>query len=85
MATAPTRRVIGITRSEVEILAPATLTMKVFGLGEVPALKRLHAFVKLKETLLVADSATGQQAASVAKHFDARSIWKRFCSDWPLT
>ena len=33
-------------------------------------LKRLHAIVQPKETLLVADSATGQQAVSVAKHFD---------------
>ena len=36
----------------------------------VAELKRLHAFVKPRETLLVADSATGQQAVSVAKHFD---------------
>ncbi len=33
-------------------------------------LKKLHGFLKPKETLLVADSATGQQATSVAKHFD---------------
>ncbi len=33
-------------------------------------LKRLHAFVEPKETLLVVDSATGQQAVSVATHFD---------------
>jgi signal recognition particle subunit SRP54 len=36
----------------------------------VEELKRLHAFVQPRETLLVADSATGQQAVSVAKHFD---------------
>jgi len=36
----------------------------------VAELKRLHAFINPKETLLVADSATGQQAVSVAKHFD---------------
>ncbi|MBN8456524.1 MAG: signal recognition particle protein [Verrucomicrobia bacterium] len=36
----------------------------------IAELKRLHAFVKPRETLLVADSATGQQAVSVAKHFD---------------
>ncbi len=36
----------------------------------IAELKRLHDFVKPKETLLVADSATGQQAVSVAKHFD---------------
>jgi signal recognition particle subunit SRP54 len=36
----------------------------------VEELKRLHAFLQPKETLLVADSATGQQAVSVAKHFD---------------
>ena len=36
----------------------------------IEELKRLHAFVQPKETLLVADSATGQQAVSVAKHFD---------------
>ncbi|MBK1882570.1 signal recognition particle protein [Luteolibacter pohnpeiensis] len=33
-------------------------------------LKRLHEFLKPKETLLVADAATGQQAVSVATHFD---------------
>jgi len=36
----------------------------------VEELKRLHAFLKPKETLLVADAATGQQAVSVATHFD---------------
>lgn len=36
----------------------------------VAELKRLHALVQPRETLLVADSATGQQAVSVAKHFD---------------
>jgi len=36
----------------------------------IAELKRLHSFLKPKETLLVADSATGQQAVSVAKHFD---------------
>jgi signal recognition particle subunit SRP54 len=36
----------------------------------IAELKRLHAFLQPKETLLVADSATGQQAVSVAKHFD---------------
>jgi signal recognition particle subunit SRP54 len=36
----------------------------------VAELKRLHEFVQPQETLLVADSATGQQAVSVAKHFD---------------
>jgi len=36
----------------------------------IAELKRLHAFINPKETLLVADSATGQQAVSVAKHFD---------------
>ncbi|MCW1913900.1 signal recognition particle protein [Luteolibacter sp. GHJ8] len=36
----------------------------------VEELKRLHQFVQPQETLLVADSATGQQAVSVAKHFD---------------
>ena len=36
----------------------------------VEELKDLHKFVKPNETLLVADSATGQQAVSVAKHFD---------------
>ncbi len=33
-------------------------------------LKELHKFLSPKETLLVADAATGQQAVSVAKHFD---------------
>jgi signal recognition particle subunit SRP54 len=36
----------------------------------VQELKRLHAFLNPKETLLVADAATGQQAVSVATHFD---------------
>ncbi len=36
----------------------------------VEELKRLHAFVKPQETLLVADAATGQSAVSVARHFD---------------
>lgn len=36
----------------------------------VEELKRLHAFVQPQETLLVADAATGQQAVSVAKHFN---------------
>ena len=36
----------------------------------IKELKNLHTFVQPKETLLVADSATGQQAVSVAKHFD---------------
>lgn len=36
----------------------------------VQELKELHRFVNPNETLLVADSATGQQAVSVAKHFD---------------
>ena len=36
----------------------------------VAELKRLHDFLKPKETLLVADSATGQQAVSVAEQFD---------------
>jgi signal recognition particle subunit SRP54 len=36
----------------------------------IAELKRLHDFVKPKETLLVADAATGQQAVSVAQHFD---------------
>jgi signal recognition particle subunit SRP54 len=36
----------------------------------IAELKRLHQFVNPKETLLVADSATGQQAVSVAQHFD---------------
>lgn len=33
-------------------------------------LKELHNFLEPKETLLVADAATGQQAVSVASHFD---------------
>jgi signal recognition particle subunit SRP54 len=37
----------------------------------IAELKRLHDFVQPKETLLVADSATGQQAVSVAQHFDS--------------
>jgi signal recognition particle subunit SRP54 len=36
----------------------------------VEELKRLHAFLNPRETLLVADAATGQQAVSVAQHFD---------------
>ncbi len=36
----------------------------------VEELKRLHRFLQPKETLLVADAATGQQAVSVARHFD---------------
>jgi signal recognition particle subunit SRP54 len=36
----------------------------------VAELKRLSDFLQPKETLLVADAATGQQAVSVAKHFD---------------
>jgi len=36
----------------------------------VEELKRLHAFLEPNETLLVADSATGQNAVSVARHFD---------------
>lgn len=36
----------------------------------VEELKDLHKFVNPNETLLVADSATGQQAVSVAQHFD---------------
>lgn len=36
----------------------------------VGELKKLHKFVDPKETLLVADAATGQQAVSVATHFD---------------
>ncbi|MDP0490950.1 MAG: signal recognition particle protein [Verrucomicrobiota bacterium JB023] len=36
----------------------------------VEELKKLHKFVKPKETLLVADAATGQQAVSVANHFN---------------
>lgn len=33
-------------------------------------LKELHRFLRPKETLLVADAATGQKAVSVATHFD---------------
>jgi signal recognition particle subunit SRP54 len=36
----------------------------------VAELKRLHDFLQPRETLLVADAATGQQAVSVARHFD---------------
>jgi signal recognition particle subunit SRP54 len=36
----------------------------------IEELKELHKFVQPNETLLVADSATGQQAVSVARHFD---------------
>lgn len=36
----------------------------------IEELKRLHRFLTPKETLLVADAATGQQAVSVASHFD---------------
>ena len=36
----------------------------------VQELKKLHKFVNPQETLLVADAATGQQAVSVAQHFD---------------
>jgi signal recognition particle subunit SRP54 len=36
----------------------------------IEELKRLHVFLQPQETLLVADAATGQQAVSVAKHFD---------------
>jgi len=36
----------------------------------IEELKLLNDFIKPKETLLVADSATGQQAVSVARHFD---------------
>ena len=36
----------------------------------VDELKRLHKFLSPKETLLVADAATGQQAVSVAQTFD---------------
>ena len=32
--------------------------------------KLFREFINPKETLLVADSATGQQAVSIAKHFD---------------
>jgi len=37
----------------------------------VEELKQLHKFLQPRETLLVADAATGQQAVSVAKTFDA--------------
>jgi signal recognition particle subunit SRP54 len=36
----------------------------------IEELKELSKFLKPKETLLVADAATGQQAVSVATHFD---------------
>jgi signal recognition particle subunit SRP54 len=36
----------------------------------IEELKELHTFLAPKETLLVADAATGQQAVSVASHFD---------------
>lgn len=36
----------------------------------IAELKELHSFLAPKETLLVADAATGQQAVSVASHFD---------------
>jgi signal recognition particle subunit SRP54 len=36
----------------------------------IEELKKLHRFIAPKETLLVADSATGQQAVSVAQHFN---------------
>lgn len=36
----------------------------------IEELKQLHAFLNPQEVLLVADAATGQQAVSVAKHFD---------------
>lgn len=36
----------------------------------IEELKRLHQFISPRETLLVADAATGQQAVSVARHFD---------------
>lgn len=36
----------------------------------IEELKKLHQVVAPKETLLVADAATGQQAVSVASHFD---------------
>lgn len=36
----------------------------------IEELKDLHKFLAPKETLLVADAATGQQAVSVATHFD---------------
>jgi signal recognition particle subunit SRP54 len=37
----------------------------------VEELQRLHRFLQPRETLLVADAATGQQAVSVAQTFDA--------------
>jgi signal recognition particle subunit SRP54 len=36
----------------------------------IEELKKLHSFLNPKETLLVADSAAGQKAVSVATHFD---------------
>jgi signal recognition particle subunit SRP54 len=36
----------------------------------IAELKRLHQFLNPRETLLVADAATGQQAVSVATHFE---------------
>lgn len=36
----------------------------------IQELKDLHSYIEPNETLLVADSATGQQAVSVAQHFD---------------
>jgi signal recognition particle subunit SRP54 len=36
----------------------------------IEELKRLHKFLNPQETLLVADAASGQQAVSVARHFD---------------
>ena len=36
----------------------------------IKELKNLCEFLKPKETLLVADAATGQQSVSVATHFD---------------
>ena len=36
----------------------------------IAELKELHAFIRPKETLLVADAATGQMAVSVASHFN---------------
>jgi signal recognition particle subunit SRP54 len=36
----------------------------------IEELKKLNSFLKPKETLLVADAATGQQSVSVATHFD---------------
>jgi signal recognition particle subunit SRP54 len=52
-----------------------TLIFDTAGRQEIDAnlikeLKELHRFVNPNETLLVADSATGQQAVSVARHFD---------------